>query len=263
MLWTPPRNYDGGRLADSLLSVIAFRGLGFKNYLRDMLIALLGTVARLATTRLARPPSHLKRCLERWFERPEPLVRLLDNELSGTDAPSAASDALDLVVYNLAALLFGEAAAHHLGPNGDVLAVWSARPDRRDLAREAAKQALAILRPTIQPGRGGPRRRPEHLRTLVIDHLLEIYVTVTGERPGVNVYSGGATAEKRISGSTIEFLEAVLKAVNLRTTRATLRRQIDEWNRLREYRSAPPPNRSRRLRPRTRSAAAVNRSAPL
>jgi hypothetical protein len=174
------------------------------------------------------------RTLERWRRCPSGLVTQLDLYSEGRKQADAEPDVIGLVVYHLACIIFGDSLANgHLGPDGDVLAVWRQRPDREECAKAAVDRAILLVRPRVQRGgRGGARRRREPLRELTIDHLLEIYVTVSGDRPTVNVFPEGGTREKRISGPSIEFLELILDAVNLRTPRATLRRHIDHWNRM-------------------------------
>jgi hypothetical protein len=79
------------------------------------------------------------------------------------------------------------------------------------LIQQAAFNARAACGKSIKRGKGGNRRSAEPLERQVVDHLLEIYVTLTAQVPRVSNFM----FQDRIGGPAVEFLRVVLREVGL------------------------------------------------
>ena len=217
-------------------------------YLSQIVQLLPDQAASFKSTRPAARPSELIRALERTYKNPGPMTEgLVGADVTRDEAWHVVdTDATAVILlYHYARMIWGDQAERHLGKEGDALDHLRACPDPADALKASAKRALKVLEPKRLRGRGGHRNTRDTALKLANEHILDVYVTITRQLPSLSVLSKSKNPAVQINGAAVEFLKIWLEFMGLRTSRATLRRCIEDYRR----RMQPPSDPRRKKLP--------------
>jgi hypothetical protein len=174
--------------------------------------------------------SQKERFLERVAADPGRTLAQIFKSCDQTGSDDAVQHAIDhhepvaVLSYHTARLLSPKGRAEDCVGTAELTGALAKPGTNADLVRAAAQSALAELQPKIRRGKGGSRRSTgTYARDLMIDHILDVYSSITGTMPGFTNFNG-------IGGPAVNYLRYVLPRAGFAVpSDSTLRRRISSF----------------------------------
>ena len=204
-----------------------------RSYLQWQVEQFPETGKTMRTLQRRASPSEMIRKLHAIVRNPQLFLgRIFGSGVSEKDANRFldSDPVAPLILFQYATKKSPARPERHLGQDGDIVSLLLIEVDRDSAIQQAALDTIQILKPHVGHGRGGNRRKRDVALALAAEHVLEVYRVVAGKMPNVTVVAAVSDPEAQIQGIAVEFLDCGLEMMGLKTSRATLRRLIDDYN---------------------------------